>query len=143
MELEVASSKPYPQLADDPQLVDDDDFSDDEDNNGVACVSSIRLDYLGHKMFDPQAELCLQHYNNNNSQQGVKFDFVELNEVRTSIWDFEYYFTFTARNTLDHSQIHTFQGKIGWDKIVKECIISDVPYIELPVYYHYPHPMFD
>ncbi|KAM7261089.1 hypothetical protein ACFE04_026564 [Oxalis oulophora] len=93
------------------------------------------------KLFDPQAELCLQHYN--NSQQGVKFDFVELNEVRTSIWDFEYYFTFTARNTLDHSQIHTFQGKIGWDKIVKECIISDVPYIELPVYYHYPHPMFD
>ncbi|KAM7255876.1 hypothetical protein ACFE04_011617 [Oxalis oulophora] len=101
--------------------------SDDEDL-GVPYHQAWLLDDQGHAVFDAEAKSCLQLYHQLN--QNARFEFVELNAVRTQLFPNEYYYTFKARNCIDHS-LHTFQAKRINNEAV-ECKISDVPYVDIP-----------
>ncbi|KAM7259084.1 hypothetical protein ACFE04_014825 [Oxalis oulophora] len=96
---------------------------------GVPYHQAWLLDDQGHAVFDAEAKSCLQLYNQ-LKQNAARFEFVELNAVRTQLFPNEWYYTFKARNCIDHS-LHTFQAKRINDEAV-ECKISDVPYVDIP-----------
>ncbi|KAM7256930.1 hypothetical protein ACFE04_012671 [Oxalis oulophora] len=73
--------------------------SDDEDEDmGVPYHQAWLLDDQGHAVFDAEAKSCLQLYNQLN-QNAARFEFVELNAVRTQLFPNEWYYTFKARQT--------------------------------------------